>query len=160
MVTSAIDISSLQEQLDGCPKAHHVGDYLGKKLDANGFVETISQVVSERGDGQNFYASNGFLRKGGAIIAWSVPPQSLRRGVRIVGAHSDSPGLRIQPNPDFLAAVEAQFSKDDKLIVGCQAGPRSIAASKKLEEAGFKELVYVEGGYGAWSRDESLPVSR
>lgn len=101
MVTSAIDISSLQDQLDVCPTAHHVGDYLGKKLTAHGFVEVFREVESERGDGQNFAASKGFLRKGGAIVAWSVPPQSLQRGVRIVGAHSDSPGLRIKPSPDI-----------------------------------------------------------
>ncbi len=94
MVTSAIDISSLQDQLDNCPTAHHVSDYLGKKLAANGFVG--SQVAGA--------SPKGFIRRGGAIVAWSVPPQSLRRGVRIVGAHSDSPGLRIKPNPDIVTS--------------------------------------------------------
>ncbi len=91
MVTSAIDISSLQDQLDNCPTAHHLSDYLGKKLAASGFVSSQSAGASPK----------GFVRRGGAIVAWSVPPLSLRRGVRIVGAHSDSPGLRIQPTPDI-----------------------------------------------------------
>lgn len=93
MVTSAIEISSLQDQLDNCPTAHHVSDYLGKKLEANGFVGSQSAGESPK----------GFVRRGGAIVAWSAPPQSLRLGVRIVGAHSDSPGLRIKPNPDIVA---------------------------------------------------------
>lgn len=93
MVTAAIDISSLQDQLNNCITAYHLGDYIGKKLEANGFVGSQSAGASPK----------GFVRRGGAIIAWSLPPQSLRRGVRIVGAHSDSPGLRIKPNPDIAS---------------------------------------------------------
>ena len=102
MVYSAIDISSCRAQLDSCPTALHVSEYLARRLAANGFVEVVSPVESERDNPRNFSASNGFLRQGGAILAWSAPPQSLRRGIRIVGAHSDSPGLRIHPNPDIL----------------------------------------------------------
>ncbi len=51
-------------------------------------------------------------------------------------------------NQDFVSVVEAHFPKDKKLIVGCQAGPRSSAAAKMLEEAGYQDVSNMLGGFG------------
>lgn len=51
-------------------------------------------------------------------------------------------------NPDFVRVVEGQFPKDKKIIVGCQAGPRSSRAARLLEEAGYQDLSNVRGGFG------------
>ena len=40
------------------------------------------------------------------------------------------PARGMMANPDFVSVVEKNFSKDKKIIVGCQAGPRSTAASR------------------------------
>ncbi|MGH7774937.1 MAG: rhodanese-like domain-containing protein [Candidatus Binatia bacterium] len=51
-------------------------------------------------------------------------------------------------NQDFISVVEANFSKDKKIIVGCQAGPRSDAAARLLQEAGYQDVSSMEGGFG------------
>ena len=53
----------------------------------------------------------------------------------------------LQDNPDFVAVVEANFSKEAKLIVGCASGPRSQMACEMLEEVGYEDLANVVGGY-------------
>ena len=40
------------------------------------------------------------------------------------------PARGMMMNPDFVKVVEANFPHDKKIIVGCQAGPRSNAAAR------------------------------
>lgn len=51
-------------------------------------------------------------------------------------------------NQDFLKVVEGHFSKEKKIIVGCQAGPRSEAAARMLMEAGYQDVSNMQGGFG------------
>ncbi|HXG52575.1 MAG TPA: rhodanese-like domain-containing protein [candidate division Zixibacteria bacterium] len=51
-------------------------------------------------------------------------------------------------NPDFVKVVESNFPKEKKLILGCQAGPRSGAAARLLEHAGYEQVYNVIGGFG------------
>lgn len=51
-------------------------------------------------------------------------------------------------NRDFLEVVAAHFSKDKKIIVGCQAGPRADAAARLLEQAGYQDISSMGGGFG------------
>ena len=51
-------------------------------------------------------------------------------------------------NADFVKVVEANFLRDKKIIVGCQAGPRSTAASRMLEQAGYQDISNMLGGFG------------
>ena len=51
-------------------------------------------------------------------------------------------------NQDFVRIVEGQFPKDKKIIVGCQAGPRSDAAARLLQEAGYHDVSNMLGGFG------------
>lgn len=52
------------------------------------------------------------------------------------------------PNPDFLDVVTRAFGKDAKLVVGCQAGGRSLRAAEALVAAGFGSLVDQRAGFG------------
>jgi rhodanese-related sulfurtransferase len=73
------------------------------------------------------------------------------------------------PNPDFVAVVTRDLPPGTKLVVGCQVGGRSQRACELLAEAGYADLVNVQGGFGGardpagrvvvpgW-RDEGLPV--
>jgi rhodanese-related sulfurtransferase len=38
--------------------------------------------------------------------------------------------------------------RDKKIIVGCQAGPRSSAAAGLLQQAGFQDVSNMLGGFG------------
>jgi len=58
------------------------------------------------------------------------------------------PGQGMALNQDFLKVMESHFSKDKKIIVGCQAGPRSEAAARMLAEAGYQDVSNMQGGFG------------
>ena len=51
-------------------------------------------------------------------------------------------------NADFVEVVTANFPKDKKIIVGCQAGPRSNAAAGLLAQAGYQDVSNMVGGFG------------
>ena len=57
-------------------------------------------------------------------------------------------------NEEFVKVVEAHFPKEKKIIVGCQAGPRSDAAARMLQEAGYQDVSSMQGGFGGM-RDPS-----
>lgn len=75
------------------------------------------------------------------------------------------------PNDDFLRVMEANFPKDARLVLGCKSGGRSGRAAGVLEEAGYADVVNMDGGFhgrydGAgrmvqpgWSQ-EGLPTSQ
>jgi rhodanese-related sulfurtransferase len=58
------------------------------------------------------------------------------------------PGRGMLMNPDFVGVVEGHFAKDKKIIVGCQAGPRSNAAAGLLQQAGYQDVSNMLGGFG------------
>ncbi|XP_042483607.1 thiosulfate sulfurtransferase 18-like [Macadamia integrifolia] len=53
-------------------------------------------------------------------------------------------------NPQFLEHVSSAFNKDDRIVVGCQLGIRSVSATTDLENDGFKDVRNMEGGYKVW----------
>ena len=59
---------------------------------------------------------------------------------------------RMTPNPDFVKTVSARFSKDKRIIVGCQAGGRSQLAAELLVQEGFQDVSNMQGGF-AGARD-------
>ena len=56
-------------------------------------------------------------------------------------------------NPEFLAVVEAHFPKDAPIIVGCQSGMRSQRAAEILAQAGYSNVINMQGGFGG-ARDQ------
>lgn len=82
----------------------------------------------------------------------------------------NSSGGGMSPNPHFLSVAESVFTKEQKLVIGCQAGGRSLKAAQMLEAAGFTEVVDQRCGFGGtrspsggvepgWAA-ERLPVSQ
>lgn len=53
----------------------------------------------------------------------------------------------MQPNPDFMRVVEANFPKEQKLVLGCKAGGRSLRAAQMLEAAGYRDILDQRAGY-------------
>lgn len=68
------------------------------------------------------------------------------------------PARGMMMNNDFVKVVEANFSREKKIIVGCQAGPRSNAAAGLLQQAGFQDVANLLGGFGGM-RDQMGNVS-
>jgi rhodanese-related sulfurtransferase len=53
----------------------------------------------------------------------------------------------MEPNPDFLAVVQANFPKDARLLIGCKAGGRSFKAGEVLINAGYTGIINQGAGF-------------
>jgi aspartyl aminopeptidase len=84
---------ALRSFLDGSPSPVHVVATCSAILGAAGFVELADQRWPD-------VPPLGFVRREGALVAWRLPTAGIPRSIRIVGAHTDSPGFRIKPSPD------------------------------------------------------------
>jgi rhodanese-related sulfurtransferase len=80
-----------------------------------------------------------------------------RGAVNIPVAFPD-PGRGMMVNSDFVRVVEANFPREKKIILGCQAGPRSTSAASMLQQAGFQDLSNLLGGFGGM-RDPTGKIS-
>jgi aspartyl aminopeptidase len=100
---SAID--DLRAFLDGSPSPFHAAESTRTRLIAAGFAE-VGLI-----DAWHDLPADGFLVRDGAVLAWrnpeTAPPTT---GFRLAGAHTDSPCLRIKPNPDGAAVGWKQLN--------------------------------------------------
>ena len=87
-------ISGLCRQLDASPTSRHVVEYLAKQLLNNGFTDCTNHKEIQSKN------SNGFITRAGSLVVWRTGSQDIRNGFHIVGAHTDSPGLKLKPQPD------------------------------------------------------------
>ena len=91
-------LSDLADFITASPSSYHAAAEVARRLDGAGFTE---QVETEAWD-----ASPGghYLLRDGAVIAWRVPEATAAPvGFRIVGAHTDSPGFKLKPEPSAYA---------------------------------------------------------
>lgn len=58
-----------------------------------------------------------------------------------------SPQGSMAPNPDFVAVMSAAFPKDERLVLGCRSGARSLRAATQLLAQGFTNIVDMQGGF-------------
>jgi rhodanese-related sulfurtransferase len=65
----------------------------------------------------------------------------------------------LMPLSNFITNLN-NLSKDDNLIIYCHHGVRSLQVCNYLEKLGFKNLINLEGGIDAWSKevDSSIPI--
>ena len=142
-MSDAAPIATLLAQLDASPTAHHVVGWWRKKLTNAGFLDcSLLDTLS---------AEKGFVCRGGAIFAWRIPKKSLHNGFRIVGAHSDSPGLHIKPQPN------KQHANMSLLGVEVYGGPLLNSwLDRDLGIAGH--VVLQDGSLNLFTTD--LPVAR
>lgn len=84
--------------LDASPTPWHAVANLAARLDAAGF-----QALDEKEDwslarGQGYYV----IRNGSSIVAFRTGQRDpADAGIRMVGAHTDSPCLKVKPNPEL-----------------------------------------------------------
>ncbi|MSO31811.1 MAG: M18 family aminopeptidase [Ilumatobacteraceae bacterium] len=87
--------------LDSCPTPHHVADMAARILEENGFERTTQLGVD--------LPTNGYLLRDGSVHAWRQSVQESQEFL-IIGAHTDSPNLRINPRPDIARLGWQQLS--------------------------------------------------
>ncbi len=79
----------------GSPSPYHAVANVAERLEKAGFAKVAE---TDAWDGQ---AGGRYVVRGGAIVAWFVPEGAPpETPFRIVGAHTDSPNLRVKPRPD------------------------------------------------------------
>lgn len=65
--------------------------------------------------------------------------------------------LEVKADPSHPKKSEALQDRDQKVLVYCAGGIRSLLAAQTLQEMGFKDVVSMAGGYTAWTK-ENLPT--
>jgi aspartyl aminopeptidase len=92
-------LADLVDHLDASPSPFHAVESARLRLDQAGFA-----AVAER-DAWDEVAPRGYIAREGALIAWVLPAADRADAAfRLVGAHTDSPCLRVKPNPDSATA--------------------------------------------------------
>jgi aspartyl aminopeptidase len=89
----------LADFITAAPTPYHAVAEAVRRLRAAGFTEQVETEAWADGPGGRY------LVRDGTFAAWSVPePARPGTPLRIMAAHTDSPTLRIKPNPDVGAA--------------------------------------------------------
>ncbi|MGD1954149.1 MAG: M18 family aminopeptidase [Sphingomonadales bacterium] len=89
---------SILDYIDASPSPYHAVAETVAKLESTGFMGLSEAGPWNMEPGKSYYTTRG----GRTVLAWrmgmTAPNES---GVRILGAHTDSPVLKIRPNPDL-----------------------------------------------------------
>ncbi len=96
-------LADLLAYLDASPSPYHAVAAAAERLSTAGFVELDERDEWPTGPGRYL------VRRGGSLVAWARVEQAPSAGLRLVGAHTDSPNLRIKPQPDTATAGYRQL---------------------------------------------------
>ena len=92
-------VADLLRFIDASPTPYHAAREAGARLSKAGFRELRAEDVWKLSPGDARY-----VVRGGSLVAFvagAAPPAAA--GFRWVGAHTDSPNLRVKPRPDVTA---------------------------------------------------------
>jgi len=87
--------ADLLAYIDASPSPYHACEVAARALEAAGFrkLEEVDAWQAETG--------GHYVIRGGSLVAWFVSAEHRpTTGFRVLGAHTDSPNLRIKPRPD------------------------------------------------------------
>ncbi len=127
--------------IDASPSPWHAVDTAVARLRAAGFDELDERMRWSLAPGDKRYV----VRGGSSLIAFVVGSAPLpESGLRIVGAHTDSPGLRLKPKAPHLA--------DGLLRLGVEVYGGPILATFADRDLGLAGRVAVKAGDGVENR--------
>ncbi len=97
---------SLLDFIDHSPTPFHATEILSKRLNKAGFKRLWESEAWNLKKGAKYYV----IRNGSSIIAFIVGMETPENaGFKLIGAHTDSPNLRLKPNPAYLNSGYFQF---------------------------------------------------
>jgi aspartyl aminopeptidase len=100
-------VSDLLAYIDRSPTPYHAVAESVRRLSGAGFEEIPEAELWHLGPGERRYA----VRAEGSLVAFEVGAMSpAEGGFRIVGAHTDSPNLRLKPRADVAAHGYSQYA--------------------------------------------------
>jgi len=89
---------ALAAYIDASPSPYHACKQAAQRLEAAGFRALQELEAWAPAPGRYF------VLRGGSLVAWVLPESAgPATGYRIIGAHTDSPNLRVKPQPDANA---------------------------------------------------------
>ncbi len=104
--------------IDASPSPWHAVHSVEERLLAQGFNQLLEKDTWQLNAGSSYYV----VRGDASIIAFTLGKQALvETGLRIVGAHTDSPGLRLKP--------QAAFGSDGLVRIGVEVYGGPILAT-------------------------------
>ena len=90
--------------IDASPSPYHAVQEAIARLEPAGFQELAERDAWSLGPGRYF------VQRGGSLVAFVVPEGVAPGvGVRVIGAHTDSPNLRVKPRPNTGSAKVRQL---------------------------------------------------
>jgi aspartyl aminopeptidase len=93
-------VQDLLSFIDRSPTPYHAVEEAVRRLEAAGFARLAEGDVWDHSPGARYFV----VRGQGSLVAFEVGSQPpAQAGFRIVGAHTDSPNLRLKPQPDVTA---------------------------------------------------------
>ncbi len=123
--------------IEASPSPFHCVDETARQLLAAGFVEldeTAKPTTVEAGH-------QAFVRRAGSLLAYRAGNSSpASAGFRILGAHTDSPNLRIKPRPDVTKSGYRQW--------GVETYGGVLLSTWMDRDLGISGQVYVRGKDG------------
>jgi len=97
-------VGPLLSFIDAAPSPFHVVENAAQELSSAGFGR-IDETQAFPHD-----ARRGFIVRGGSLVAWSASAAPAAQvGFRVLGAHTDSPNLRVKARPNTGAAGYRQL---------------------------------------------------
>ncbi|WP_405179426.1 M18 family aminopeptidase [Nocardia sp. NBC_01377] len=97
--TISATASGLCSFIDESPSPFHVCRTVARELDERGFTRLSESQPWEQGAPGSHY-----VVRGGSLVAWATEDAAGATPFRVVGAHTDSPNLRVKQHPDFVVA--------------------------------------------------------
>jgi aspartyl aminopeptidase len=98
-------MTDLLDFLGHSPSPYHAAESVAALLDEAGFGRV------ELGAGLDGSPGGAYTIRGGAIVAWYIPDDPAP-GFVVIGAHTDSPNLRVKPRPDTGSVGYRQIAVD------------------------------------------------
>lgn len=85
--------ADLARFISASPSSFHAAHEVAERLEKSGYVRQVEEEAWDASPGGHV------MVRGGAVIAWWVPENVDQLSFSIVGAHTDSPSLKVKPNP-------------------------------------------------------------
>ena len=105
MINDAL-VTRLLEGIGESPTPYHAAGNMAKLFRLAGFVELDEQHRWQLLPGGRYFT----LRSGSSIVAFTVGKSDIaQNGIRLVGAHTDSPCLKVKPKPEIGRLGYAQL---------------------------------------------------
>ena len=94
-------VNGLIDFIKNAPTPFHAVETMAQILEQHGFKqldESDQWEIDSTRMGERFYVT----RNDSSIIAFQLNQQLVESGMRMVGAHTDSPCLKVKPNPEII----------------------------------------------------------